>query len=158
MSHIVLYLDTRYGVNGFNTLRDITICIFHVTFNLHLWTSSFLEVICTHLDVFYVVECLYKKRKFVGSVELKYGHLYEENYNDITMTSSLLWFLWNSNTTLPRAYISGIPKFSLIRHKIAEIYTREVNRELWRKTRYWVNVTLTFDPRSPISIGSESIQ
>ena len=28
-----------------------------------------------------------------------------------------------------RAYVSGIPNFSLIRHKRAEIYIREVNRD-----------------------------
>ena len=37
----VMYLDTRYDVYGFITLRDITICIFYVTFDLHLWPKSF---------------------------------------------------------------------------------------------------------------------
>ena len=54
-----------------------------------------------------------------------------------------------------KAYVRGIQNFSLIKHKKAEIYTysREVNKELWRKNEYWFTVTLTFDPRSPILIG-----
>ena len=35
--NIVMYLDHRYDFYGFKTLRNITICLFHVTFDLHLW-------------------------------------------------------------------------------------------------------------------------
>ena len=73
------------------------------------------------------------------------------------MTSSLIWFLSNLYTNLPRAYQSGIPNFSLIRQKRAEIYSREVNRELCRKIEYCVTVTLSFKQMSQISIGSEPV-
>ena len=49
------------------------------------------------------------------------------------MTSYLIWFLWNLNKNLPKAYLSGMSNFCFIRHKRAEIYSREDNRELWRK-------------------------
>ena len=51
MSLIILYLGTRYDVYGFNTLRDITICIFYMTFHLHLWPSAFVKVTCTLITV-----------------------------------------------------------------------------------------------------------
>ena len=54
----VMYLDTRYDVNGFNVLREITICLFYVTFDLLLLSRS---LALLSLDVFYVVECLYQK-------------------------------------------------------------------------------------------------
>ena len=98
------------------------------------------------------------KMKFVSAVEfeiwtfvwrkLKWRH------HDVIIR---LIFLWNSTTNLQRAYLSGIPNFSLIRDKIAEIYSMEINRELWRKNEYWVTVNLTFDSRSPISIGSDPV-
>ena len=47
--------------------------------------------------------------------------------------------------------------YCLIRHIRAEIYSREVNKELIRKNGYWVTVTLTFDQRSPFSIGFEPV-
>ena len=49
--------------------------------------------------------------------------------NDVTMTSSPIWILSNSNTNLPRAYLSDTLNFILIRHKKAEIQSREINRE-----------------------------
>ena len=51
-----------------------------------------------------------------------------------------------------------IPNFILIVYKRAEIQGREVNRELRRENGYYVTVTLTFDPRSPISIGFGPVQ
>ena len=44
MSLFILYLGTRYDVYEFNTLRDITICLFHVTFDLHLRPSAYVKV------------------------------------------------------------------------------------------------------------------
>ena len=41
---IVLYLGNRYDLYGFNTWRDITICLFHLIFDLHLWPSAFVKV------------------------------------------------------------------------------------------------------------------
>ena len=50
----VLFLGTSYDVYGFNVLRDITIefCLFHETFDLHLWPSAFVKVTCT-----FVIRC-----------------------------------------------------------------------------------------------------
>ena len=53
--------------------------------------------------------------------------------------------------------ISGIPYFILIRHKRAEIQSREINRDFGRKMDNCVTVTLTFNQRLPISIGSEPV-
>ena len=89
---------------------------------------------------------------------LRYGHLFGENLNDVTMTSSPIWFLWNSSTNMQMTYQCGILNFSLIKHTRAEIYSMDVNRELWRKNGYCVTVTLTFDPRSPNSIGFELVR
>ena len=56
------------------------------------------------------------------------------------MTSSPIKFSWNLNINRPRVYLSDIPNFILIVHKRAEIQSREVNRELWRKNGYYVTV------------------
>ena len=90
-------------------------------------------------------------------LHLRYEWLFGENLNDVTMTSSLIWFLWNLTTNRPRVYLSDIPNFILIGQKRAEIESREVNRALWRKNGYYVTVTLTFDPISPNSIGFEPV-
>ena len=55
--------------------------------------------------------------------------------NDVTMMSSHIWFLWNSHTYLQSAYQNGISNFRWIKHTIIEIYSREVNKELWRKKK-----------------------
>ena len=133
MSLFVLYLGTRYNVYGFNVLRDITICLFYVTFDLHLWPSAFVKITCP-----FVIKCIwccwmYQKWSLKIQSNLKYGQLYWENLHDVTMLSSHIWFLWNSYTNLHRAYQSGILNFRLIKHVRAEIYSRKVNRELWRK-------------------------
>ena len=52
--------------------------------------------------------------------------MYAENISDVTMTSSLIRILSNSNTKLPRAYLSDKLNFILIGHKRAEIQSREV--------------------------------
>ena len=57
-----------------------------------------------------------------------------------------------------QTHLSDIPNFISIRHNKAEIQRREFKRELWRKIGYYVTVILTFDPRSPISIGFELVQ
>ena len=99
------------------------------------------------------------KIKFVGSIKIQiHGHLYRENFNNVTMMSSPSGFLWSSYTNLQWAYQRGIPNFRLIKHTRAEIYSREINRELWRKNRYWVSVTLTFDLRSPILVWFKQLQ
>ena len=42
--YCTLVPGTRYDVYGFNTLRNITICLFYVTFDLHLWPFAFVKV------------------------------------------------------------------------------------------------------------------
>ena len=68
MSLIVLYLGTRYDVNRFITLQDITICLFYVTFDLHLWPSAFVKVTCI-LIIICILCCwmFVPKKKFVVS-------------------------------------------------------------------------------------------
>ena len=61
---------------------------------------------------------------------LRYGQLFRENLNDVIMTSSPIRNLLNLNTNRPRVYQSDIPNFILIKHKGAELYSREVHREL----------------------------
>ena len=58
--------------DGFNTLRNITICLFHVTFDLHLWPFAFVKVTCT-LIITCILCCWMSvpKMKFVGSIEFK---------------------------------------------------------------------------------------
>ena len=69
-----------------------------------------------------------------------------------------IWYLWNLITSRLRVYLSYIPNFILIEHRRAEIQSRKFNREVWRKNWYYVTVTLTFDPRSPISIGFDPVR
>ena len=61
---------------------------------------------------------------------MKYGQLFTENVNDVTMTSSPIQILSNSGTNLLRAYLSDKLNFILIGNKRAEIQSSEVNREL----------------------------
>ena len=155
MSLIVLYLGTRYDVCECNSLRHMTISSFFVTFDLLLWPSSSFKVTFIFI-IRWTLNCcvLVPSTKFVGLIEceiwtivcrkLKWRHLLFEFYEIL-------------NTNRPRVYLSDIPNFHFIKHKRAEIQGREVNRELWRKNCYHVTVTLTFDPRSPNSIGSEPV-
>ena len=46
--------------------------------------------------------------------------------NDVTMTSSPISFLINSNTNLPWAYLKDIPNFISIGHKRAELQSKEL--------------------------------
>ena len=91
--------------------------------------------------------------KFVGSIEFEIWTVVWKNLNDVTMTSSPIRFLRNSNTNLPRAFLSDIPNLVLIRQKRAEILCRKLIENYEEKMVNYVTVTLTFDSRSPISIG-----
>ena len=63
VAYCCIYLGTRHDVYWFITLRVMTICLFYVTFDLHLWPSAFAKVTGTLIiiDVYYAVECLYQK-------------------------------------------------------------------------------------------------
>ena len=58
------------------------------------------------------------------------------------MTSSHNRFLWNSNTNLPRAYLSDISNFILIGHKRTEIQSKETKWVLLKKNNIdlWLKV------------------
>ena len=72
MSLFVMYLGTRYDVYGFNVLRDITICLFYVTFELRLWPLAFVKVTSRHIDFCHEMYLMFvPKMKFVGSVEFE---------------------------------------------------------------------------------------
>ena len=58
------YLVPRYDVYGFNTLRDITICLLHMIFDLPLWPSAFVKVICT-----LIIRCILCCRMFVPKMK-----------------------------------------------------------------------------------------
>ena len=160
MSLIVLYLCTRYDVYGFITLWDITICLFYVTFDLHLSPSLSVKVTFTLL-ILCILCCwmFVPKLKSVGSVEFEiWTFLYRKpkwRHYDVIINLISMKFTYKSVKSI---LISRIPNFSLIRHRSTEIYIREVNRELWRKNGNWVTVTLTFNPRSPISIGFKDMR
>ena len=146
MSLIVLYLGTRYAVCKCYSLRDMTISLFFVTFDLCLWPLSSVKVTFIFIIRWTLCSCvLVPTMKFVGSIELKCGQLFGENLNDVTMMSSPIRFLWDLNTKRPRVYLSYMLNSNLIKHKIAEIQSRKVNRELWRKNGHFITVTLTFD-------------
>ena len=83
---------------------------FFVTSELHLWPSAFFKVTCT-----FIIRCIPYCWIFVPKNEVcrfnrifnLYGHLYGENLNDITITSSPIWFLWNKTvkaTTVTAAH------------------------------------------------------
>ena len=83
--------------------------------------------------------------------------LFAENLNDVTMTivtSSPIRILSNLNTNLPMAYLSDKLNFILIRHKRAQIQSREVDRELWRKNGYYVTVAIFAAPHVWLISGS----
>ena len=81
--------------------------------------------------------------------------MFGENLNDVAMMSLSIQFLRNLFKNRPRVYLRDITNFILIELKTAEIQSREVNR---RKNGYYVTVTFTFDPRSPISIEFEPVR
>ena len=153
---IVLYLGTRYDVCECNSLRDMTIS----SFDLRLWPSSSVKVTFIFIIRWTLCCCvLVPSIKFVCSIEFEIWTIVwrklKWRHNDVI---TYLFFLWNFNTNRPRVYLSDIPNCILIEQERDEIRSREVNREIWRKNGNNVNVTLTFDPRSPISIGFEPVR
>ena len=132
MSLFVLNLGSRYDVYGFLMFYGISpliICLFYVTFDLHLWPSF-----CQgHLH--FVIRCIWccwmfvPKMKFVGSVEFEIWAIVWRKLNwchyDVIPHLIFMKFLYKST--------KGIPNFRSIKHTKAEINSREFNRELWRK-------------------------
>ena len=86
--------------------------------------------------------------KFVDSKEIEISIFVWKKLNDIRchdVITHLIFF--NSTTHLLMVYLNGIPKFSLMRHKKAEIYSSEVNRELWRKKGMLSHCDLDLEPK-----------
>ena len=156
MSLIVLYHGTRYDVCEFNSLRDMTISSFFFTFDLCLWPSSFVNVTLIFIIRWTLCGCcvLVQSTNFVGSVEFEIRTIvwrtHKWRHNNIITHSISMKF--NTNLSRVSKRHTG---FILIEHKKAEIQSRDVNKELWRKNGYYVTVTLTFDLKSPISISQQ---
>ena len=112
-----------------------------MTFDLCLWPSSSVKVTFIFIIRWTLCCCvLVPSVKFVSSIEFE---IWKFVWRKPLMTSLTIRFLWNSNTNLPRAYLSDILKFTLIGHKRAEIQSKEVNRDLWRKNWYYVTAKVT---------------
>ena len=129
---------------------------FFVLFDLRLWPSSSVKVTFIFIIRWTLCWCvLVPITKLVGSIEIyiwtivlrkrKYRH------NDVITDSIFMKFKHKSTKCISKRHT----EFHFDRR--AEIKSREVNRELWRKNGYYVTVTLTFDLRSPISIGFERL-
>ena len=143
-----MYLGTRFDVCECNSLRDISISSFFVTFDLHLWPSSSVKVIFFLINGWMLCcRILVPSMKLVCSIEFEILTIV---WRKLKWRHHLFNFCLNSNTNLPRVFLNDIPNFISIGHKRAEIQSREVNRKLWRKNGYYVTMTLTFYPRSPI--------
>ena len=76
--------------------------------------------------------CIGTKYEVCMFNSLRYGQLLGENVYDLTMTP--IQSLWNLNINLTRAHLCDIPNFILIKYKRTEIQSREISKELWRKT------------------------
>ena len=92
---IVFYLGTRYDVYGFNTLRNITICLFYVTFDLHLWPWAYVKVTFTSISRCTLCNCtLVPSIKLVGKIEFEiWTIVYRKlkwRHNDIIIHSSVI--------------------------------------------------------------------
>ena len=131
--HCWLLKEKHSGTQTFD--HDVWPCRYiNVIKESSIWylMSLILLYLCTRYDV--CVLNLFSRYDhlftFVTLIDL---HLLwdRDNYlNVVTMASSPIWFLWNSNTNLPRAKVSDIPIFFLIGYQKTEIQRREVNREL----------------------------
>ena len=157
MSLIVLCLGTRYDVYECNSLRDMTTNSFFVTFDLHLWPWAYVNVTFTSISRCILCSCtLVPSIKRVGSIEFEIWTIVyikrKWRHNDVITHSTFMKFQPKSTKGISKRHTI------LIEHNRAEIWSREVNRELWRKNGNYVTMTLTFGPRSPISIGFEPVR
>ena len=136
MSLVVLYLGTRYDVCECNSMREMTISSFLVTFDLRLWPS--LSVKVTFISFIWWTLCccaLIASTKFVGSIEFEIWTIVYRKFkwrqNDVIAHSIFMKFKHKSTMGVSKRHT-----FILIKHKRAEIqYYMEVNRELWRKKK-----------------------
>ena len=90
--------------------------------------------------------------KFEGSIEYEtltiVWRKLKCHHNDAITIQSL----WNSNANLQRVNFIYIPKLILIGHKRAEIQSREVNKEFWRKMDITSLSTIWFEPEQQATI------
>ena len=127
-----------------------------MTFDLRLWISSSVKVNFIFI-IRWMLRCvLVPSTKFLGSIEFEIWTIVwrklKWRHNDVITYSNFIEFDQNSTKGIG---LNDMLNFILIENKRTEIQSREVNRELWRKNGYNVTVTLTFYPRSPISLGFE---
>ena len=137
------------------SFRNMTISSIFDTFDLHLWPSSSVKV--TFIFIIWWTLCccvLVPNKKLVGSTEFEiWANVWRKlkwRHNDVINHSNFMKFKHKST--------KGTSK----RHTEFQIdwtyeSCREGNRELWGKNWFWATVTLTFDLRSPISIGFEPV-
>ena len=127
----------RHGHNGIQHAEDF-ICMWFTFFYClewqkisKIWHNRILQTTCLEYAYFetssrwiheWIMYSIYYKvkRSFISMILTKFKYMY---------------------------IVRDIPNFILIVHKRAEIQSREVNREIWRKNEYNVIVTLTCDPR-----------
>ena len=157
---IIMYLGTRYDICECNSLlRDMTISSFFLIFDLRLWPSSSVKVTFIFI-IKLMLDCcvLVPSMKFVGSIEFEiwtivWRKLKWRHYDVITF-SIFMKFKHESIKGISKRHT----KFHYDRTEESWDTMYEVNKELWRKNGYYVTVTLTFVPRSPISIGFEAVR
>ena len=136
MSFIVLYLGTRYDVCECNSLRDMTISSFFVTFDLRLLPS--LSVKNTFICIIKWTLCccvLVPSTNFVGSIKIEIWTIVWRKLkwcHNQTMTSSSIQFLCTFKHKSTKEIPKRHTKFHFDWIKRAEIHSKEANRELWR--------------------------
>ena len=145
MSLIVLYLRTRYDIYVFNTLRDITICLFHVTFDLHLWPSAFVRALCT-IIIKRILCCwiFLSKMKFVGSVEYEiWTFVWRKSkwrHHDVILNLIFMKFKYKSTRGISKLPTEFQFWFGVIKLRPE---SREINRKSWRKRLFCFTMTFT---------------
>ena len=156
MSLIVLYLGTRYNVCEGNCLRHMTISLFF----RDLWPSPVTFIVRQgHFQWYYemnvILLCIGSKYEVCRFNRIWHmDNYFGENLNDVIMTSSPIWILWNLHTIRPMYLISFWSNIKELRYKVLKL-TENYEEE---KNGYYVTVTLTFDTRSSNSIGSEPVR
>ena len=89
--------DNRYDVCDSNSLRDMTINSFFVTFDLHLWPSAYVKVTFTLISRCTLCICTsVPSMKFIGSIEFKIWTIVcwklKWRHNDVITHSNLIKF------------------------------------------------------------------
>ena len=137
----ILYLGTRYDVCECNSLQDMTISSFFVTFDLRLWPSSSVKVTFIFTIITKNEVCMFSR---IWNMDICMEKLKWRHHDVIT---HLIFMKFNYKSAID--IFKGMLNFSLIRHNRAEMYSRLVNRYLWRKK--WT-LLIEFDRREIVWI------